>query len=105
MEAEHERDGGAVLLIRRFHVQGTVQGVGFRWFVRQSARPLNLAGIVRNERDGSVSVVAQGSDDSLRALQRALCRGPAGSRVQRVDCSEVSADSCEVLPLPFVIER
>ncbi len=105
MEAGHERGGGVAPLIRRFHVHGTVQGVGFRWFVRQSARPLNLAGIVRNEPDGSVSVVAQGSDDALRALQRALCRGSAGSRVQRVDCSDVSADSCEVLPLPFVIER
>ena len=105
MDAEHERDVGVVLPMRRFHVHGTVQGVGFRWFVRQSARPLNLAGVVRNERDGSVYVVAQGSDDALRALHRALCRGPAGSRVQRVDCCDVSADSSEVLPLPFVIER
>lgn len=58
-------------------VTGTVQGVGFRWFVRRQAERLGLAGHAVNLADGSVEVVAEGPReacehliDELRAGQR-----------------------------------
>ena len=66
-------------------VHGHVQGVGFRWFVNRLAARLGLAGWVRNEPDGSVRVVAEGPDEALDELVRALHRGPSGARVDRVD--------------------
>ena len=48
-------------MLKAFIVTGRVQGVGFRWFTRQTASELGLRGTVRNARDGSVEVVADGT--------------------------------------------
>jgi acylphosphatase len=71
----------------RLHVlvRGRVQGVGFRWHVREAARRLGLSGWVRNRGDGSVEVAAEGSDEQLRLLQNELRKGPPGAVVASVD--------------------
>ncbi|HSW41643.1 MAG TPA: acylphosphatase [Patescibacteria group bacterium] len=65
-------------------VIGGVQGVGFRWFVRDAAQRLGVRGWVANEADGSVRCVAEGPRTSLEALLRALAVGPLGAHVERV---------------------
>ncbi|MCQ8894659.1 MAG: acylphosphatase [Methanolinea sp.] len=49
----------------RVVVSGRVQGVGYRYFVRDVALRLGVAGWVRNNPDGTVSVVAEGERDTL----------------------------------------
>ena len=79
-------------------VEGRVQGVGFRWWVRSQALELGLVGYAENLADGRVKVVAEGSDGRCRDLLALLSdgtgdgtdggslgwpgryRGPAGSR-------------------------
>src|SRR6266567_9237655 len=75
---------------RRFVVRGRVQGVGFRWFVEREAHTLGIAGWVRNNHDGSVEVLAQGTRDQLSALHSRLREGPRASRVDIVDVSDAS---------------
>jgi acylphosphatase len=72
--------------MKTLHVEihGRVQGVGFRWFVRETARELNLRGWVRNRPDGAVEVVAAGDPLSIRKLRIALDKGPDGARVEKV---------------------
>jgi acylphosphatase len=65
-------------------VFGRVQGVGYRWFVLDVARGLDLRGWVANEVDGSVRCVAEGPRDALEALLAELARGPLNARVDRV---------------------
>ncbi len=65
-------------------VTGRVQGVGFRWFVREQARALRLTGWVRNEGDGSVRVAAEGPPDALDALEARLREGPPGAAVREL---------------------
>jgi acylphosphatase len=88
-------------------IQGKVQGVGFRWFVREQARRCDLAGWVRNNRDGSVELRVAGDDDCIARFRSAVGVGPNGARVERVE--EVpTAESAEVrgeLPYPFQMER
>jgi len=81
-------------------VRGRVQGVGFRWFVREEARRLNVAGWVRNRADGCVEVAAEGANDSIEALRRALEEGPPGATVAAVDDVE---DAPDPLVRPFTI--
>lgn len=83
-------------------VRGQVQGVGFRWFVRERARRLALDGSVRNRDDGGVEVQAGGSPTALAALRALLYEGPPGALVERVDELTPSLDP---LPAPFQILR
>ena len=75
---------------RRYLVRGRVQGVGFRWFVEREAHLLGVAGWVRNNADGAVEVLAQGTSDQLSALLAGLRQGPRAARVDRVDESEAN---------------
>jgi acylphosphatase len=73
---------------RRFIVRGRVQGVGFRWFVEREAHLLGIAGWVRNNHDGSVEVLAQGTRDQLSGLHARLREGPRAARVDGVEVSD-----------------
>ena len=77
----------------RFRIHGRVQGVGFRWWVRQHARDLGLVGTVQNRPDGSVEVVATGSAEALATLRGLLQQGPPNALVAEVleDTSPLSA--------------
>jgi acylphosphatase len=66
-------------------VRGYVQGVGYRAFAAREARVLGLTGIVRNEPDGSVRVIAEGEETTLQEFLRRLERGPAEAEVAHVD--------------------
>jgi acylphosphatase len=84
-------------------ISGRVQGVGFRWFVREEARRLGVSGWVTNLRTGEVEVKAGGEQSSLERLRRALHVGPAGAEVERVE--DVAEDPATSLPYPFSIHR
>jgi acylphosphatase len=68
----------------RFIVIGRVQGVFFRASARDEAQRLQLHGHARNLDDGSVEVLACGSDAALDALEHWLRRGPPAARVESV---------------------
>lgn len=58
----------------RLHVlySGTVQGVGFRYTVRQLAQGFEVCGTVRNLLDGRVELVAEGEREELEAFCAAI---------------------------------
>ena len=53
-------------------VSGRVQGVGFRYWVRQEAESLGLVGAATNLPDGRVEVVVEGPRDDCATLLAAL---------------------------------
>jgi len=65
-------------------VRGRVQGVGFRYFTQREAAALGLCGYVRNARDGSVEIVAEGDPRRLEALLALLHQGPRSAHVETV---------------------
>jgi len=67
-------------------VYGRVQGVYFRYFVRNTARGLGLKGYVRNLGSGdAVEVQAEGEKPQLDRLLEQLKVGPQGARVKRME--------------------
>lgn len=87
---------------RAYRVTGRVQGVGFRWWTRRTAERLGLRGTVRNARDGSVEIHAEGSGEALEEFRQRLEAGPPGARVEGVSSQEWDIDAA---PRDFRIVR
>jgi acylphosphatase len=62
-----------------------VQGVGYRYFVRNTATSLGVGGYVRNLPDGSVEVVAEGDRSVVNLLIDELRIGPRHAAVRGLD--------------------
>ena len=84
-------------------VAGRVQGVGFRWFVRETARRVGLAGWVYNRPDGTVEIAADGDDESIALLRAAVRKGPPGADVGEV--RELSSEDAGPLTKPFSVRK
>ena len=69
----------------RWRLRGRVQGVGFRWFTRNAARELGVAGKVRNLPDGRVEIEAVAPEGVLEHLKERVLEGPPGARVSGLD--------------------
>ena len=71
-------------------VCGRVQRVGYRRFVLDSAQELGVAGYVKNEKDGSVTVFAQGDDVVLKKFVEVLKSPPPPALVRSVDVRDAA---------------
>ncbi len=74
-----------------FHIVliGRVQGVGFRYFIRQKANELKLKGWVKNKADGSVELEVEGNSDSITIFLDMINIGNSMSRIDRIFKSEL----------------
>jgi acylphosphatase len=84
------------------YIEGHVQGVGFRYFVKEIADRLHLYGWVRNRFDGSVELTAEGSQESLVQLLQMVREGPSRSMVTNIktDWSQSEAKYSQFSFLP-----
>ena len=69
-------------------VTGRVQNVGFRYFTVKEAQKEGIKGFVRNERDGSVYIEAEGEEEALDRFYLRIGKGPMWGRVDRVTLTE-----------------
>lgn len=65
-------------------IRGRVQGVGFRWFLKETASRLDLSGWVSNRDDGLVEVAAAGDVHALDKFAAEAKKGPPGAIVEEV---------------------
>jgi acylphosphatase len=75
----------AMLVARRYLIDGHVQGVGFRYFTEDVASREGISGWVRNLPDGRVEAEIEGDAEAVERFERAIRRGPRGARVDQVD--------------------
>jgi len=64
---------------KKWNITGIVQGVGFRYFVKNAASAIGVRGFIRNEDDGSVTIVAGGNEAQLRELLKKSWKATAGA--------------------------
>lgn len=65
-------------------IEGRVQGVWYRGWTVDQATALELAGWVRNRRDGTVEALFAGPEPAVRAMLAACRKGPPAARVTAV---------------------
>ena len=75
----------------KIRVFGKVQGVFYRATTKTVAEDLGLTGWVKNEADGSVSIIAQG--ERVSELVEWTNNGPQFARVDRQEVEEVPDSS------------
>lgn len=69
----------------RLYIDGTVQGVFFRAFVKQNAEKLNVKGFIRNLEDGRIEVFLEGDVDPMKKMIELCNKGPKHSIIRKVD--------------------
>ena len=67
---------------RRVRAYGRVQGVFYRQWTVNQARPLGISGWVRNCADGSVEAHLAGEEDSVAKMIDAMRQGPSQAHVE-----------------------
>ena len=88
-------------MTRSYLVSGRVQGIGFREWVRRTARKNGIRGWVRNREDGRVEAIATAEGEALERFEGLLRGGSAISRIESVESSDVE----ETLFSDFEIRR
>jgi acylphosphatase len=76
--------------MRRVHVivDGSVQGVGYRYTMRMVAQRVGVTGWVRNLRDGTVEAEIEGTESQVDEVLAWMAEGPPGSSVTSARVTE-----------------
>ena len=72
-------------MLIHIRVKGRVQGVGFRAWACRRANELDLSGWVRNRSNGSVEILAEGSNDKIDLFLSLCKKGPLFARVDQIE--------------------
>jgi acylphosphatase len=78
-----DQSSGSVIASIQVFYEGNVQGVGFRYSVRQIAKGFDITGSVRNLRDGRVELLATGEDDEVRAFLEAIGQSELRAHIKK----------------------
>ncbi|MEY2526526.1 MAG: acylphosphatase [Verrucomicrobiota bacterium] len=63
--------------------EGNVQGVGFRWTVRNIAKGFEVTGWIRNLIDGRVEMQVNGEENEVRAFLQGIAESELSSHIRK----------------------
>jgi len=66
-------------------ISGSVQGIGFRSWIKHQAKDLSVTGWVKNREDGAVESIVQGDTHAIEELVRRVHLGPPLAHVTAVE--------------------
>jgi acylphosphatase len=69
----------------RLYIDGTVQGVFFRAFIKENAERYDVKGFVRNLEDGRVEIFLEGNTEDVNKMIELSKKGPRHSQIRRVE--------------------
>lgn len=68
----------------RLYIDGIVQGIFFRSFIKENAERYNVKGFVRNLEDGRVEIFLEGGTDDVNKMIEISKKGPKHSQIKKV---------------------
>lgn len=77
---------------KKFHFEGNVQNIGFRFEVQSHAKPLGITGYAKNNDDGTVTAQLQGN---LEDINRVI------SDLQNIDRIQIDSVTEKEIPLDY----
>ena len=75
----------------RLIISGTVQGVGFRYFIKSWAKDLGVTGWAKNSESGQVEAVLQGDKRTIKKLTDLCKKGPMLAEVKDIQIVDEAA--------------
>jgi len=69
----------------RVYINGIVQGVFFRMFIKENAERYDVKGFVRNLEDGRIEVFLEGNTDEVNKMIELCKKGPKHSKIRNVE--------------------
>ena len=79
------------MLAKRISYRGKVQGVGFRYSVRQIAEGYTVSGHAMNQPDGTVEVFLQGDRGEVEAMEKEIGESHLAGLIREANGREVEA--------------
>jgi len=72
----------------RLYIDGAVQGVFFRNFIKEEAEKEDVRGFVRNLENGKVEVFLEGNIDQVNKMIEICKKGPKYAQIRKVEEKE-----------------
>ncbi|MBT96702.1 acylphosphatase [Candidatus Pacearchaeota archaeon] len=69
----------------RLYIDGTVQGVFFRAFIKENAERYNVKGFVRNLEDGRIEAFLEGNSEDVNKIIELCKKGPKHSQIKNIE--------------------
>ena len=95
MGLKNEGGEGTILkmMAKRIYYRGKVQGVGFRFGVRQIAEGFSVAGYASNLPDGRVEVFLQGDREEVEAMEKEIGESHLAGFIREATGREAETES------------
>lgn len=91
MQLENNHLSFIIMLRVRVVISGFVQGVGFRYFLKEKADELGVTGWVRNTPEGDVEAIFEGEEAAVSQMVEAGREGPPPAQVRNVKVTKSKA--------------
>jgi len=69
----------------RLYINGTVQGIFFRGFVKENAERHDVKGFVRNLEDGRIEIFLEGDASNVNKMIELCKKGPRHAQIKKVE--------------------
>ena len=66
----------------RLYIEGTVQGVLFRSFIKENADKNNIHGFIRNLEDGRIEIFIEGDNERVDKMVEICKKGPKHAQIR-----------------------
>ena len=72
----------------RLYVNGIVQAVFFRSFIKENAEKYDVKGFVRNLEDGRIEIFLEGKPENVNEMIELAKKGPKHAQIKNVEIRE-----------------